>query len=801
MTPTIRLVDGETSERFDATQRVSIGGATANVPWPGADDSAAFAFLEYAKAGWVATPVAETAVHINDSLLTEPVLLAVGDIIEHQSSILIVRAIGQELILETDAGEEVIALDFASGDGDDTEDELIEAAVFSPSERRRRGWRSALRPVPLLVFAVFLVLGSLAWFMLTARSVELISEPVAEETEIDGGLYAFELGGRYLLRPGEYRLRMEREGYYDLDEILSVGEERNQSFVFELRKLPGILHLATQPGEGVTVAINGETQGVTPVAALTIEAGLHELRLDADRFAPYNAELEIEGGGVEQYLEAALEPLWAAIEINSEPVGAEVLIDGESIGNTPLSAEILEGSRELQVTLPGYKSFNEEIDVVRSVARTLETVILEQADGLLSLRSSPSGASIMVNGGYRGQTPSELQLAPGRTYRIEFSKAGFQKVTRRVDIASGASQQVSVSLQPFVGEISIVADPADAQVLINGKVRSERRLTLPALPQQIEIRKPGFAPYRITVTPRPGFPQEVSARLKTEAQARADARPRRIKTAAGPELILVTPGRLSMGSSRREQGRRSNESLRQVELVRPFYFGVQEVSNEQFRQFAGQHSSGTFEGVDLNRPDYPAANVTWQQAAAFCNWLSGRDGLPAAYVERGGVLVAAEPMNHGYRLPTEAEWAWTGRHVAGRSSGRFPWGDDWPPPPNRKTGNYADESARRLFNDYIKGYNDGFAGSAPAGSFAASPIGLFDMGGNVAEWIHDLYTTYPAAGANLERDPMGPLDGKFHVIRGSSWQHATISELRWSYRDYGDEGRPDVGFRIARYAE
>jgi hypothetical protein len=64
-----------------------------------------------------------------------------------------------------------------------------------------------------------------------------------------------------------------------------------------------------------------------------------------------------------------------------------------------------------------------------------------------------------------------------------------------------------------------------------------------------------------------------------------------------------------------------------------------------------------------------------------------------------------------------------------------------------------------------------------------------------------LYTTYPAAGVKLERDPMGPLDGKFHVIRGSSWQHSTISELRWAYRDYGEEARPDVGFRLARYAE
>jgi formylglycine-generating enzyme required for sulfatase activity len=801
LTAFIRLIDGERSETFEAKGRVSLGGSDADVVWPGVSGDAHPAYLEKSAGGWLLDPAPESASLLhNDKSLVGPVLLAAGDVLELDNEMLVVREAGRELVLEADSADEVIAADFGTA-GDENDGELIEATEFTPSERRHRGWRSMLRPVPLIVLTVFAVLASLAWFMLTARSVELFPTPQAEVIEIEGGIYVFELGGRYLLRPGEYRVHMEREGYHDLDETLIVGREPNQSFEFALRKLPGVLRLSTDPAADVAVKIDGESVGLTPLDPVTLEPGAHRITLGAERFAPYEIAIEIEGGGVEQSVEASLDPLWAEIAIDSEPAGAEVIIDGETIGVTPMTAEILEGIRELQLSLPGYKSYNEEIEVVRSQSRTLETIYLRQADGLVSLRSSPAGASIMVNGSYRGQTPSELELAPGKSYRVELSKAGFQKVTRAIKVESGASQQINVSLVPFVGEINIVVDPPDAEVLVNERVQTERRLTLPAVPQQIEVRKPGFAPYRITVTPRPGFPQEIAARLKTEAQARADARPRRIRTAGGQELILVSSGRLSMGSSRREQGRRSNESLRQVELVRPFYFGLQEVTNAQFREFAAQHNSGSFEGVDLNRPDHPVANVTWQQAAAYCNWLSNRDGLPAAYIERGGVLVAAEPMNNGYRLPTEAEWAWAGRHVAGRASGRFPWGDDWPPPPRPKTGNYADETARRLFNDFIEGYNDGFAGSAPVGSFSASPIGLFDMGGNVAEWIHDLYTTYPAAGAKLERDPMGPLDGKFHVIRGSSWQHSTISELRWAYRDYGEEARPDVGFRLARYAE
>jgi formylglycine-generating enzyme required for sulfatase activity len=74
------------------------------------------------------------------------------------------------------------------------------------------------------------------------------------------------------------------------------------------------------------------------------------------------------------------------------------------------------------------------------------------------------------------------------------------------------------------------------------------------------------------------------------------------------------------------------------------------------------------------------------------------------------------------------------------------------------------------------------------------------VGGNVAEWVHDRYTVAPPGAAEAV-DPTGPADGQYHVIRGSSWRHGGISELRLAYRDFGDIGRLDVGFRVARYAD
>ena len=85
--------------------------------------------------------------------------------------------------------------------------------------------------------------------------------------------------------------------------------------------------------------------------------------------------------------------------------------------------------------------------------------------------------------------------------------------------------------------------------------------------------------------------------------------------------------------------------------------------------------------------------------------------------------------------------------------------------------------------------------------FPPDGLGLYNMGGNVAEWIHDIYSINPATASGLETDPLGPEEGGLHVIRGSSWMDSSISELRLTYRDYGNDSRPDVGFRIARYAE
>ena len=121
-------------------------------------------------------------------------------------------------------------------------------------------------------------------------------------------------------------------------------------------------------------------------------------------------------------------------------------------------------------------------------------------------------------------------------------------------------------------------------------------------------------------------------------------------------------------------------------------------------------------------------------------------------------------------------------------------------PPPDDAGNFADITAQSYLGEIMFNYDDGYLGTAPVATFNPNQYAIHDMAGNVSEWVHDYYGALGSIGG-VEVDPLGPLAGQFHTIRGSSWAHGSITELRLSFRDFGEEPRDDLGFRVARYLE
>ena len=674
---------------------------------------------------------------------------------------------------------------------------IIQPIGFSPAQVSSSSNKMLLSPKAISIAACLLLGALILVYLLVARSLIFETQPADADVSVSG--LALPLGDGHLVLPGSYSYTISATGYVPQSGEVDVSSDSNSRHAVKLERLPGHLQVITEPSVPVRILVNGTEVASDQGLAQAIPAGRKRITILSDRYLPFSKEVEIEGLDNTQTLQANLRPAWANIHITSNPSGATVSVEGEVLGSTPLTAELVQGDRLVTISMPEHKSAEITVPVTAGVDQTLATVDLNAADGLLRVVSSPSGASVTVDGEYRGQTPIDLELASNSRHQLRFFKDGYSTVERMIDVRAGEQREMNVSLGAVFGKVAVTSSPADAQVFIDGKLAgvSGQTFTLPTRSHDIVVRKSGYEDYRTTIVPSAKLEQSVRAVLLTGEQARWSNVPAEITHGAGGKMLLMRPNaQFTMGSSRREQGRRANEVYRKISLTRPFYIGVTEVTNREFRRYQRMHSSSHTSGVSLDNDSLPVVNVSWNDAALFCNWLSARDGLKEVYRTERGRVVGFDAAANGYRMLTEAEWAWAARYNRGGMR-KFPWGDSLPV--GKNSGNYADSSAANIVPAVLRTYSDRYAATAPVGSFPANPMGLYDLGGNVSEWIHDLYTIGTGLSLKGEENPVGPQEGDYHVIRGSSWRHAGLTELRLSYRDYGAEARNDLGFRLARW--
>jgi len=201
-------------------------------------------------------------------------------------------------------------------------------------------------------------------------------------------------------------------------------------------------------------------------------------------------------------------------------------------------------------------------------------------------------------------------------------------------------------------------------------------------------------------------------------------------------------------------------------------FGVWETRVQDYEAFAKETGREWSKPGFPMQQNHPAVNVSWDDATAFCAWLTQKERKSGA-IGTDGV----------YRLPSGQEWS----DAVGADP--YPWGKEWPLPPGR--GNYAGEELRPLqegpgadaysWIPLLEGYRDDFPTTAPVGSFPPNARGLFDLGGNVWEWCEDLSH-----------------DGQAHLLRGASWNDAKQANLASDLRVHRKTAvlSPSHGFRV-----
>jgi formylglycine-generating enzyme required for sulfatase activity len=243
--------------------------------------------------------------------------------------------------------------------------------------------------------------------------------------------------------------------------------------------------------------------------------------------------------------------------------------------------------------------------------------------------------------------------------------------------------------------------------------------------------------------------------------------PRTVTNSVGMGLALIPPGRFQMGSADTEPGHREHEGPpHQVVVKRPFYLGVYPVTQGQFERVMARNPSAFTRGHG-GGPDHPVETVAWADAERFCRLLTD---LPDERI-------------HGrvYRLPTEAEWEYCCR--AGTTTA-FCFGDKIDP----KDCHFASPAAF--------GKSGGHGRTEGVGKHRANAFGLYDLHGNVQEWVSDWYDEYYYHDSPPE-DPQGPEHGTLKVVRGGCWT-AFGNDCRSAARRGHDPKSPTntIGFRV-----
>ena len=238
-----------------------------------------------------------------------------------------------------------------------------------------------------------------------------------------------------------------------------------------------------------------------------------------------------------------------------------------------------------------------------------------------------------------------------------------------------------------------------------------------------------------------------------------------------PNLVKVPKGSFTMGSSAAESGRGTDEVQHSVTLTTDFWMAESEVTQRQYRNLIGSNPSG-FKGDDL-----PVETVSWFDAVAYCNALSVKEKLTPCYQINGTTVGWADGVKcTGYRLPTEAEWEYAANPATPPRT--IYAGSDTPDGVAWHSGNAANTTHA------VK-------------TKSANGRGLYDLSGNVWEWVWDWYqATYEQLPS---MDPIGPSTGAYRVIRGGSWL-STAADARVARRSgYTPSNRDyNLGFRFVR---
>lgn len=564
------------------------------------------------------------------------------------------------------------------------------------------------------------------------------------------------------LADGDHELTVQAPGFQTLATQVTVKDGRG-SAVARLMAEKGIFEITARPGTRIT-AVNGQgrevrlgvvgASGVLASGSL-LTVGTYTLKLEHPDCVPLaQVKMELDGERVTKLTLGQIS-LPGELRIFSVPTGAEVRVNGQAAGVTPatLRDQLSELPLAVEVFARGYRRVAQSVTLKPGQVRTLDVITLVAEDGGVEFRFAMADfrfeqAKVLIDG-----KAAELgRVSPSAPVRIE----GLEVGTRTVEISHPDYE------------------PWRQPVAVHKQQTTAVEVTLVPKPAVLTLAVSGATEYTLVVNGREATVRGTEASLPVGEELALELRARGFMT-AGRRLTLPANGREKWQVALEKQTHPDTGQPWENTLGMKFVpvpgtavlFSIWDTRVQDYDRFVAATRREWPKPSFAQGPTHPAVNVSWEDAQAFCAWLTIQEQVT-------GRLRLAQK----YRLPTDTEWSvavelderrgGTPQSKHRQIKNLYPWGTQWPPP--RGAGNYG---SRLKVDDFEK--------TSPAGSFAANKFGLYDMGGNVWQWCEDFFDGNSGA----------------RVLRGASFSNRDGGVLLSSHRSDGTAGHRynDFGFR------
>ena len=269
------------------------------------------------------------------------------------------------------------------------------------------------------------------------------------------------------LASGPHLLQLSKPGYRDAFETVTLETGVPRPVNARLDPVTGILLVITDP-PGCDVATKGVSLGTSPLLITSLESGPHRLTVTSPGYQTKEIDVKLDGRTPLKQ-EVALLSDSGTITLTSDPIGAEVLINGIPRGHTPCRVDRIPGGTvTLAVQAAGFITHTREIALAAGEVQSAD-IQLKPQPGTIRVVSIPEGARVYIDDDYKGVTPFDLANAEPKTYRVRVDMAGHDPAARDVVLEKGSSVTEEFRLDKITGRIEVITAPARATILIDGK--------------------------------------------------------------------------------------------------------------------------------------------------------------------------------------------------------------------------------------------------------------------------------------------------------------------------------------------